>query len=187
LQNDRLAEARPAEQAGLAAPRQRREQVHDLDAGDEHFRLGRQLGELRRLAVDRAVLLGVDRLASVDRLTQQVEDAAQRLHADGHLQRLAGVGHGHAADQAVGRAEGDAADAVAAEVLLHLARQADLHVPLRGRLDLQGVVNLGEAALLELHVEGGADDLHDLAGLVRGRRHLSALSGELRVIRDQKT
>ena len=38
---------------------------------------------------------------------------------------LAGVDDLHAADQAVGRAQGDAADAVAAQVLLHLAGQVD--------------------------------------------------------------
>ena len=37
----------------------------------------------------------------------------------------AGVEHVHAADHAVGRAEGDAADASAAQVLLHFAGDLD--------------------------------------------------------------
>ena len=48
-ENDRLAQAGPAEQAGLAAADQRRQQVDDLDAGLEQFGLGGQVGELRRL------------------------------------------------------------------------------------------------------------------------------------------
>ena len=47
LEDDRLAEAGAAEQAGLAAADERREQVDDLDAGLEQFGLGRQLVELR--------------------------------------------------------------------------------------------------------------------------------------------
>ena len=56
LDDDRLAQPRPAEQAGLAAADERREQVDDLDAGLEHLGLGRQVDELRRLAVDRPAL-----------------------------------------------------------------------------------------------------------------------------------
>ena len=55
-EDDRLAEAGAAEQAGLAAADQRRQQVDDLDAGLEQLGLGRQLGERRRLAVDGPVL-----------------------------------------------------------------------------------------------------------------------------------
>ena len=68
----------------------------------------------------------------------------------------------HAAHQAVGRAEGDAADAVAAQVLLHFAGQVDVHALVFG-VDLEGVVDFGQMAFLELGVEGRADDLHDAA------------------------
>ena len=62
-------------------------------------------------------------------LAEQVEDPAERLLADGHGDRPAGVDDVHAAGQAVGRAQGHAADAAAAEVLLHLAGQVDLARP----------------------------------------------------------
>ena len=84
LDDDRLAEAGAAEQAGLAAADERGEQVDDLDAGLEQLGLGREVVELRRLAVDRPALRGVDRPAAVDRLAEQVEDAAEGLLADGH-------------------------------------------------------------------------------------------------------
>ena len=78
------------------------------------------------VAVDRPALLGVDRAAAVDRLAEQVEHAAERRLADGHGHRAAGVDALLAADQAVGAAQGDAADAAAAEVLLHFAGEVDL-------------------------------------------------------------
>ena len=49
-----LADAGAAEQADLAALGVGREQVDDLDAGDQDLRLGRLLGEGRRRLVDRA-------------------------------------------------------------------------------------------------------------------------------------
>ena len=54
LNEHRLADARAAEQADLAALGVRREQVDDLDAGDEDLRFGRLLGVGRRFGVDRA-------------------------------------------------------------------------------------------------------------------------------------
>ena len=55
-ENDRLAQAGTAEQAGLAAADERREQVDDLDAGLEQLGLGRQVANVRRLAVDRPAI-----------------------------------------------------------------------------------------------------------------------------------
>ena len=63
----------------------------------------------------------VELVAHVDRLAQQVEDAPERDVADRHGDRAAGVDDLHAAGQAVGGVHGDRADAVVAEVLLHLA------------------------------------------------------------------
>ena len=59
LDDDGLAQAGAAEQAGLAAADEGGEQVDDLDAGLEDFGLGGQVDEFRRLAVDRAALLDV--------------------------------------------------------------------------------------------------------------------------------
>ena len=71
--------------------------------------------------MDRPALLDLDRLALVDRLAEQVEDAPERDVADRHGDRAAGVEDLHAAREAVGGVHGDRADAVVAEVLLHLA------------------------------------------------------------------
>ena len=76
--------------------------------------------------MDRPVLFGLDRAAAVDRLADQVEHAAQRGLADRHRDRRAGVDAVHAADHAVGAAQGHAAHAAAAELLLHFAGQVEL-------------------------------------------------------------
>ena len=47
-ENDRLAQSGPAEQAGLAAADERRQQVDHLDAGLEELGLGRQVDQRRR-------------------------------------------------------------------------------------------------------------------------------------------
>ena len=143
-ENDRLAETGTAEQAGLAAADERREQVDHLDARFEQFGLRRKVAERRRLAVDRPVFVGIDRAAAVDRVARDVEHAAERGLADGHLHRLARVEAILAADEAVGAAEGDAADAAAAQVLLHFAGEIDLHALVLGD-DLHGVVDRRQA------------------------------------------
>ena len=69
----------------------------------------------------------VDRASTVNRFAEQVEHAAQRFLADGDGDRGARVDALLAANQAVGAAQSHAANASAAEVLLYLAGQVDLH------------------------------------------------------------
>ena len=56
-----LADAGAAEQADFAALGIRREQIDDLDAGDENFRLGGLLGVERRFGMDRTQTFRNDR------------------------------------------------------------------------------------------------------------------------------
>src|SRR6185503_15890919 len=123
------------------------------------------------LAVDGPALLRVHVAGLVDRIAEQVEDAAQRGLADGHGDRAAGVDDLHAARQAVGGVHGDRADAVVAEVLLELADEelllgagADallLDLPVRVRaLDGDRVVDLGQL-VGEHRLDHHAGDLLD--------------------------
>ncbi len=85
------------------------------------FSSGRLLFERRRGAVNRPALLRLHRpIGEVDRLAEHVQHAAERLRADRHRDRRAGVDRRHAARQAVGRLHRDGAHAVLAEVLLDL-------------------------------------------------------------------
>ena len=63
------------------------------------------------------------RLLAVDGVADDVPDAAERLVADGDGDRPLGVDDLDAAREAVGGVHRDRADAVVAEVLLHLRDQ----------------------------------------------------------------
>ena len=90
--------------------------------------------------------------------------------ADWHLHRLAGIDAIHAADHAVGAAQGHATDAAAAELLLDFAHQVELDSFVLG-VDFDGVVNCRQMPLGKLDVERRADDLRDVTDLVACRRH----------------
>ena len=78
----RLAHAGATEDAGLAALGERGDQVDDLDARLEHFDLGRLLLEGRRRPVDRVFDLRLHRSSLIDRLTDDIQDAAKRFGTD---------------------------------------------------------------------------------------------------------
>src|SRR4029079_16989420 len=109
-ENDRLAETGTAEEAGFAAADERGEQVDDLNARFEDFGAGRKLGHGWGFAMNGPTFLRIDRAAAVDRIAEQVEHAAQRGLTDRHRYGRARVVHIFAADEAVGAAQGDAAD-----------------------------------------------------------------------------
>ena len=149
-----LADAGAAEQAHLAAFRERTDQVDDLDAGFEQFVGDRKLFVGRRLAVNRHALLFTDGAALVDGAAENVHDAAEGLGADGDGNRCAGILHDQAPAQPFGAAEGDGSHHAVAELLLHF--EGDV-----GVVDGQRVVYLGHAFPLELHVDDRSDDLYD--------------------------
>ena len=117
--------------------------------------------------------LGDDRALAVDRVAEDVEDAAEGRLADRHRDRGAGVADVDAAGEAVGRGHRDGADPVVAEVLLDLADERLL----ARALDLDGVVDAGQLAGRELDVHDGSGDLDDSAGRGRcGGRHVGGAS-----------
>ena len=125
LDDDGLADARAAEQAGLAALDVGLEQVDDLDAGLEDLGGRLEVLVLGGLAVDRVVGLDLGHRLAVDRLAEHVPDAAERGRADRHHHRAAGVDGLHPALDAVGGRHRDGADDVALEVLLDLGGDVD--------------------------------------------------------------
>jgi hypothetical protein len=155
--DDGLAYAGAAEQADLAALGVGREEVNHFDAGDKDFRFGRLVGIGRRRLVDRAPLLGGDRPGLIDRITDDVDDAAQRSIADRHRDRLAGVGNLLAAHEPLAGIHGDGAHGRFAEMLRDLEHQAVALV-----LGLERVENRRQMPF-ELHVDDGADDLGDVS------------------------
>ena len=117
---DGLADAGAAEQADLAAAGVGGEQVDDLDAGDEDFRFRRLVDIERRVLVDGAHGLGLQRTGFVNRLADDVHDAAERLGTDGNRDRAARVGHFLSTDETLRAVHGNGAHGVLAEVLGYL-------------------------------------------------------------------
>jgi hypothetical protein len=152
-----LAHAGAAEEADLSALRIGGEEVDDLDPGHEHFRGGRLRLERRGRLVDAAVLLRADGSLFVDGLAHDVEDPSERRVAHGHGDRAGGVGHGRAADEALGRVHGDGANRVLTEVLRDLEDEA-LAIVHR----LERIQDRGKLAV-ELNVDDGPDHLRDFA------------------------
>ena len=105
--------------------------------------------------MDGAPLLGLDRAGFVDRLADDVHDAAERLLADRHRDRLAGVDDFLAADQALGGVHGDGAHRVLAEMLGDLEDE-----PVAVVLGLERVQDRRQVPV-ELHVDHGAGHLGD--------------------------
>jgi hypothetical protein len=155
---DGLADAGAAEQADLAALRIRREQVDDLDARHENFSFRRLIRIGRRGLMDGAHAAdGLDRTGFVDRLADDVHDAAERGFTDRNRDRRAGIGDFLAAGQAFRRVHRNAADGVLAEMLGDFENKA---VALVRRLER--VENFRQV-IFELHVDDGADDLGNAA------------------------
>ena len=165
LDDHGLADAGAAEQADLAALGVRRQQIDDLDAGDENFRFRRLVGVGGRGRMDRAPLLVRHRAGLVDGIADHVHDAAERAVADRHRDRLAGIGDLLAAHQAFAGVHGDGAHGQLAEMLGDLEHQAVALV-----LGLERIENRRQFAV-ELHVDNGADDLRDASRLEGCRGH----------------
>ena len=143
LDEHRLADAGAAEQADLAALGVGREQVDDLDAGDQDLRLG-------RLVDDRPAPAGGWR-ASRCALTGPASSTGSPMTfmmrpsvpvADRHRDRLAGVDHLLAAHQAFGGVHGDGAHGVLAEMLGDLE-----HQPVAAVLGLERVQDRRQVAV----------------------------------------
>ena len=159
LNQHRLADARTAEQADLAALGIRLEQVDDLDARFEDVDGRLLLGERRRLAVDLPAL-GVVRhgRASVDRRAEGVEHPPERPLADRHADAAAGGDRLHAAGEVFALREHDAAHGVSADLLRdfhHDAAAVDV--------DRQRLADARQRARLKLDVDDRAGDGDNLS------------------------
>ena len=169
LDEDRLSDAGTAEQADLAALDVGGEQVDDLDPRLEHPRLGLELVEGRRLAVDRPALLDL-KGSSPSRLRHSPNTLNTWPLVTSPTGTTMGprVGDDGAAHEPVGRLHGDASDDVVSEVLGDLQRHlvGVLALALGGQVDVgrQCVVDLRQGVGRELDVDDGADDLDDASG-----------------------
>ena len=160
-----LANASAAKQTNLSTTAVRRQKVDDLDARLKHLDVDRLVDELWWGAVNRESLFGVHWTRFVDQLTDNVQDTAKNLLADGHLDGRAGVLDRHAANQSIGRVHGDTADGAFAKVLGNLDNQV-VGVSSMALLDrVRAVPDFGKLTG-KLHVHNGADNLYDVPWLL---------------------
>ena len=96
-----------------------------------------------------------DVAAQIDRLADDVDDTAERAVADGHGNRIAGVGDLLATDQAFGRVHGNGAHGVFAEMLGNFEHEAV--APVVGFKRVQD----RRQVIVELHVDDSAHNLAD--------------------------
>ena len=162
----RLADAGAAEHGGLAALRQRRQQVDDLDAGLEQFGRRALLGQARGGVVDgRAGHVVAEGRAAVAGLAGNGEQPAEDLVADRYGDGAAGRPGGHAAAQPGSGLEGNGADMTLVEVALHLDHQRFRPVP----FDDERLVDFRQVSGVKGHFDDGAmDGDDDAVGAVAG-------------------
>ena len=87
LNNDRLAQPRPAEQSRLTTAKKRRQQIDHLNAGFKHLRLRRKILKFRRFAMDRPTPLRHHRPTIINRIPQQIKHPPQRFFPHRHRHR----------------------------------------------------------------------------------------------------
>ena len=163
LDEDRLADAGAAEQADLAALGVGREEVDDLDAGLEHLLRRREVLDVRGGPVDRPALLDLElarRGRSVSPRTLKMRPSVMSPTGTVIGPPVSTTSTPRARPSV--RVHGDRADAVVAEVLLHL--EDEVVLALAG--DGERAVDLGEV-LGEHGLDDDALDLLDLADVGR--------------------
>jgi hypothetical protein len=157
---DRLADPGTAEHRGLAALRERCQQVDHLDAGREDLG-GRALRSERwRHAVNRAAGHAVGKgRAAVAGHSRHVDQAAEHRFTHGNTDRCTGCAHGGAAAKSVGRAQGEGAHRALVQMRLHLGHDRR---PFVGQ-DFERLVEQRQSAISEGDVHHRATDRRDAA------------------------
>ena len=114
-----------AEHRGLAAARDRRQQVDHLDAGLEHFaRAGLPASAGAGRWIGQRGMSAGKRRAAIDRVAERIQDPPEDRLADRHAERLAQAPDRRAAAEPGGALQRDRAHAEGIEVALDLDGQA---------------------------------------------------------------
>ncbi len=138
LDENGLADACAAEEAGLAALQIGAQKVDDFNAGLQHLHRRDLFRECRRLSVNGHPLLVFHFAFAVDGFAEHVENAPQRARADRDRDGMSCRDRAVPASQAVSRSERDAAHDAVAQVLRDFhghftvrAGDADLFIDVR--------------------------------------------------------
>ena len=107
--------------------------------------------------MDGEVLVGVDWASLVNGLTNDIDDTAESLGADGHLNGVASVLNGLSTHKTLSGVESDGTHVVATQMLGDLEDETVL-----GALDLKRVEDRRQIAL-EFDIDDGTDNLGNLS------------------------
>jgi hypothetical protein len=133
--NDSLADTGTAEESNLTTLGVRSKKIDDLDARDKNL-LGLALvSEERSRSVDGGLDVALNRSLLIDRLADDVQDAAKGARADRNHDRSAGINNLLTTGQTLGSLHTNGADSVLTQVLgnlKHKARGALWHGHLQG-------------------------------------------------------
>jgi hypothetical protein len=145
-----LANPGAAEHRRLAALRQRRQQVDDLDAGRKDFRRPALRGERRRDTMNRAVRhIGSKRLTLIANRTSQVEQATEDRLTDRDLERPADGVSGDATPQSRGGLKRNRSNRRLVQMRLHLGNNRGALVG----LDDQSIIDWRQCRAFEGNVQ----------------------------------
>mmetsp|Transcript_68823 Transcript_68823/g.125562 ORF Transcript_68823/g.125562 Transcript_68823/m.125562 type:complete len:240 (+) Transcript_68823:931-1650(+) len=155
--DDGLADTCTSKEPDLTTLRVRRKKVDDLDARQELCCRGVHLCECGRRPVDRVESLRLNGAQLINRLTNDVNNPAQRLLTDGNLDWGTSVLHGLSTSEAICPVHGNGADHVLTQVLCNLQNQ-----PVLEALHLQSIEDWRQRTI-KLNVDHGTNDLRNLA------------------------
>ena len=106
--------------------------------------------------MDGEVLVSANWATLVDGLTDNVDDSAEGLRTDGHLDGIASVLDGLTTHETFSGVESDGTHVVATQMLGNLENESVLSA-----LDFESIHDRGKFTF-ELHVDDGTDDLGNL-------------------------
>ena len=151
-----LTDSRTSEKTDLTALCIRRQKVNDLDPRLQDLHHRALVFKCRRLSVDDPFLRIIDGRTVIDRLSQHIEQPAQRLLADRHLDPRPGGSHFHILVESLARREHQTAHLIIPEML------GDLHNALLSVVfNLQRILDKGKVAVLKYYVNNRSHDLND--------------------------
>jgi len=138
----------------------------DLDSSDENLLLDRHFDELGSLSVNGGEVLRWNGASLVNRLSNHIHNATERLGSNGDFDWISSVGDRLASHQTLSTVHGNAADHIISQMLRDFENES------RGAANHLQTVQNGGQTLVELHVHDGSDYCHD-AALRRGCRVLA--------------
>ena len=164
LDEHSLADTSTTEQTNFTTTSVGGEEVDDLDTGLQDLSGGRLVDERGWVGVDGEELVALDGTTLVNRLTNDVHNAAESGLADRDLDGGTGVDDLLPTDETLGTVHGNGAD----RVLTEMGRDLENEAATREVLDLEGVQDGREVVRVKLDVDDGTNDGLDGADIALG-------------------